>query len=400
MSYSDAMSLVAEGDVSYRRVPWGWLAIGGLGAVLLLALGGLGPLSLGGAALQCGVAWLAGVASERRHAQALERQCRRLDEQALRHAQEMSGIDGLDGLCGKVLPLWRGEVEVVRGQTEEAITGLSCRFADISRRVETSVLATRGAGEQDLVALLNASESQLDEIVGALRQALQHKEVLLTHVAELGGVTATLERMAGEVGDLAKQTNLLALNAAIEAARAGEAGRGFAVVADEVRKLSTASGEMGRKIAETVRTVTGTIGETLEVSRDSARSDELLVTTSSQQIAQVVQRLRGAAAALVDSSAAMAREGQAVGTEIGDVLVGLQFQDRVSQVLAHVTGDMARLEERLRAMQEDLRAGRRPEALDGDVWTHEMRRTYTTAEQHALHGGGSAAQEPSGITFF
>lgn len=400
MSYSDAMTLVADSGVSGRRILWGWLAIGGFGAGLLLVLGGIGPLTLGGAVLQCGVALLAGMASERSHAQTLERQRRHVGEQALCQAQETPRIDGLDSLCGRVLPLWRGEVEVVRGQTEDAITGLSRRFADISRRVETSVLATRGAGEQDLVSLLNASESELDEIVGALRQALQHKEVLLAHVVELGGVTSTLERMAGEVGDLAKQTNLLALNAAIEAARAGEAGRGFAVVADEVRKLSTASGEMGRKIAETVRTVTGTIGETLEVSRDSARSDELLVSTSSQQIGQVVQRLRAAAAALVDSSAAMAKEGQAVGAEIGDVLVGLQFQDRVSQVLAHVTGDMARLEERLRAMQDDLHSGRRPEALDGDTWTREMRRTYTTAEQHALHGDGNAAPEPAGITFF
>ncbi|HRH74406.1 MAG TPA: methyl-accepting chemotaxis protein, partial [Zoogloea sp.] len=310
-------------------------------------------------------------------------------------------VRGLDNLCEQVLPVWVGQIHVARAQTEDAITALSSRFAQISQRIGLALDASRATAGDDLASLLNATEKELDEIVGALRAALSHKEVLLTHVAELGNITATLEDMAGQVGDVAKQTNLLALNAAIEAARAGEAGRGFAVVADEVRKLSTASGEMGKRIGDTVRSVTGAIGETLEISQRYARDDQTLVSASSQRIGEVVQRLRCAAGGLVDASRSITDEGQALAGEIAEVLVSLQFQDRVSQVLSHVTGDMGRLESRLEAALGEVRAGVEPEALVASSWMTEMSKAYTTPEQHSLHRGeGGSAPDSAGITFF
>ena len=75
---------------------------------------------------------------------------------------------------------------------------------------------------------------------------------MLGSVRELSGASASLGDMAEDVGKLARQTNLLSINAAIEAARAGDSGRGFAVVAAEVRRLSTESGDTGRRIGEQV----------------------------------------------------------------------------------------------------------------------------------------------------
>jgi methyl-accepting chemotaxis protein len=66
---------------------------------------------------------------------------------------------------------------------------------------------------------------------------------------------ADVESILGEIAGIAKQTNLLALNAAIEAARAGEAGRGFAVVADEVRDLSTRTSQFSQQIAVVMKSM-------------------------------------------------------------------------------------------------------------------------------------------------
>ncbi|WP_425499988.1 methyl-accepting chemotaxis protein [Propionivibrio limicola] len=219
---------------------------------------------------------------------------------------------------------------------------------------------------------------------------------MLNEIASLSQITEELKRMASEVGDIAKQTNLLALNAAIEAARAGEVGRGFAVVADEVRKLSDLSGGTGKKIGETVETVNKAIASTLEISRQYAAQDAEMVNQSEQVIEHVVRRAQTAVDTLADSSNVLRHETQLIGGEIAEVLVALQFQDRISQVLNHVGKDMEKLRERIQSQE-----GQGTRAVDASAWLEELSQTYTMPEQHDVHGGGKAsAAVESDITFF
>lgn len=317
-------------------------------------------------------------------------------------------INGLDNLCAEALPVWYRQIDMARVHTEEAAIALANRFVSLSQGLEKAANLSQGNNEgQGLVELLRACHADLDSVISSMQSALDGKQALLHEVQALSHLTDSLKDMAGDVGKIAGQTNLLALNAAIEAARAGEVGRGFAVVADEVRKLSTLSAESGKKIAETIENVNKAISATLDASQEYARQDAVMVTNSENVIAQVLQKFEHAATDLDHSAEVLRQESQVIGAEISDVLVSLQFQDRVSQVLMHVRNDLEKLEKRLAQYETELSNGQMIGPIDARVWLEELSRTYTMPEQHAVHGNKSpqaaakaAANQSSEITFF
>lgn len=308
----------------------------------------------------------------------------------------------IDSLCASVAPVWKSHVQEARSHSEEAVNLLSERFALLAERIHASVGGSAAEGaETALVRLLESSKCDLETIVEALRQAVASKELLLAEVMQLSELTGQLQTMAKGVADIAKQTNLLALNAAIEASRAGEAGRGFAVVADEVRKLSSLSGETGQKIGHIVETVSQAIEKTLSISREYAEKDTTTLGASSQVIYQVIEQFQRSASALVSHNDRMRNESEAVGAEIADVLVSLQFQDRVSQMLGHVHADVEKFQNHLADRAAQRQQGHMVEVADNQRWLNELARTYTMPEQHDIHSGKRpVACADSDITFF
>ena len=308
----------------------------------------------------------------------------------------------VEALCEQTLPLWSQQIHSARNHTEEAISALSERFANLAVRIQQSLGngPEREAGNR-LVALLSTSQHELDMIIMALREALASKESLLKEVMELSNFTDQLQEMAQGVADIAKQTNLLALNAAIEAARAGESGRGFAVVADEVRTLSARSGETGQRIGETVSIVNTAIHKTLDISREYAKTDAQTLNNASEVIKGVITRFHHSASGIVSHNEAMRSQSEIVAQDIAEVLVSLQFQDRISQMLGHVSGDIDKLLAHLHASNEQRRLGQEPAVLDVDRWLDELAQTYTMPEQHDIHRGEAPGKRnDSEITFF
>lgn len=331
-----------------------------------------------------------------------------LDDQSTGDEKQESGIDGLDILCQKVLPIWSTQIEMARVHTEESITELAERFDALSHRLDAAVIATQNTVEGDndshggIVELLKDSQLELGTITKALGASLEDKEKLLRSIEDLSCFTEKLSKMAWEVSSIASQTNLLALNAAIQAARAGDAGHGFSVVADEVRKLARSSGDVGKKITETIESVSESIEETLIISRKFTRQDEETRGNAERIIASVLRHFTQAAAGMSDSEALLRAENNAINHGISDVLVTLQFQDRVSQILTLVGDDLNKLEQHLNELNNEETSEGLSRSVNVELWLEELTKTYTMEEQLAAHDGTKAEikTNQTNITFF
>ena len=309
---------------------------------------------------------------------------------------------------GQLCDLTGKQVDLSREQTEDAIRTLSKRFSGLVKSLTAAVEASKTTAsgvdsensQNNIVVVFERSRDKLSNLVDRMAQSTQMRENLKHQVAELVSHTDDLKNMANSVENIASQTNLLALNAAIEAARAGEMGRGFAVVADEVRELSIQSGKAGEQIVKMVNTVNEAMKLTLLSAEQASIQDEAAETEARDAINIVLKELHDVTGGLAESSSMLKDVSIGIVKEINDILVSLQFQDRVSQILVHVVDSLHQF--------SDVMADKQKQRVQGIFEKYcltslldSLRKGYTTEEQHRLHDGESAGgPEEKEVEFF
>jgi methyl-accepting chemotaxis protein len=405
----------SENDLTIQTGLSPWLpalATGLAGMAAMLMLGGWVAANIMAAAIVAAAAVLCGWWGARQHHGAVENsiaQARASIAEAIRETRAQCGIAGLEQVCDKAAPIWSKQIESARSQTEEGITEVAARFAAIVERLHASVIAAQqaagGLGGADgsgcAVSVLAQSEADLVSVNQSMDAALQKRSEMVQDVRALTSYTDELEKMASQVAEIAKQTNLLALNAAIEAARAGEAGRGFAVVADEVRKLSSLSSDTGKKMTEKVSIINTAITDVIGMAERFAEDDRRTVDEAEITIRRVLANFESVTSGLCESSEMLQRESEGIRGEISDTLIHLQFQDRISQILSHVRTNLDGLHDHIKQHFSERERGGVKE-IDANRWIDEMALGYATAEQKIIHRGGAASSktDPDEITFF
>lgn len=315
-------------------------------------------------------------------------------------------LQGQQAFGADVAPVWSAQIEASRSQMESAIAALSERFAGIVGKLSQTLHQSSGSGDAVAAAVYAESQTQLQDVVDSLRDAMHGKAEMLARIQSLQGFIGELREMADGVSRIAQQTNLLAINATIEAAHAGDRGRGFAQVAQEVRSLSSLSGETGRLITGKIAEISATIEQTCLAAQASAEQEKQVLADSEGRIRGVLDQFQGLTASLADSADYLRHESREIQGEVNEALVQLQFQDRVSQILGHVRDNISKLpsvmDEHASTCQS---SGLRP--LTSAVLLQELESTYAMASERLIHASGghkatapAAAQAQEEITFF
>jgi methyl-accepting chemotaxis protein len=372
------------------------------GAPLVGLAGAVGCAVFGGAsvaALGCGALLLAG---------GLFAGWRSQRTQSQHRAALQAFLESQKSFSARLAPIWSGHIEASRSQMETAISALSVRFASITTKLDetlekTAAVSDSGNSSASAVAVYARSETDLGGVVDSLRASMASKAQMLNQVQGLQDFVVELQEMAEAVARIAQQTNLLAINAAIEAAHAGETGRGFATVAQEVRALSKRSGETGAQISAKVQAVNAAIGAARSAAEASAKNEDQTLRDSEQAIRQVLGSFEGLTSSLTDAAEALRAESRGIKDDVYEALVQLQFQDRVSQIMSHVKTNIERLPEVMEQHKRECERDGALHALDPQGVLSELEATYAMTDEHAVHKGRAAVaakKEPEEITFF
>ncbi len=243
----------------------------------------------------------------------------------------------------------QGEIKQVQSLFLDAIQKLVNSFTSINSQAQAQYVLSLEITKGDTAATVDgehkgkgfenfAAETSrtLTFFVESTLQSSKRAMELVENMEKISRQIGDVKNILGEIEGISKQTNLLALNAAIEAARAGEAGRGFAVVADEVRTLSSRTGQFSQQIRETILGVQDSVAAAESAINQMASQDMTFALQSKCNIDEMMADVQRVNTTMSDAAKQLVVITQGVETDVNTAVTILQFQDLVTQLLGHV----------------------------------------------------------------
>lgn len=260
------------------------------------------------------------------------------------------------------------ELDRVKDLLAHAIENLLASFNNMNAHVQAQrdralaiVASLQGEGKDErevrFAEFVRDTSKTMEAFVDSTVKTSKIAMGLVETMDTINTQVSTVLGILGEIEAISKQTNLLALNAAIEAARAGEAGRGFAVVADEVRNLSLRTDQFSQQIRENMASVHESLQRAHDAIHAVAAMDMNFALTSKQRIQDTMLRLEDVNQETAVAARAIDEHATQVSQEVNSAVTALQFQDMTSQLIDHARRRMEAVTAMLGALHGSLSRG-------------------------------------------
>ena len=275
-------------------------------------------------------------------------------------------LENVNKIAGFEMPSLIDSLDQIYGVTLDAGSKLRGSFSGLTVNSEQQSQLT-----SNLAAQLRADDNEgsdalkFDKFIQEISEVLtdyvdlavmvSDKSVAAAHkMYDMSEQMNMMFELLGSVKYLADQTGLLALNASIEAARAGDFGRGFSVVATEVKKLAEKSGELNEQIHDHVKLSKTTLGETNEIVGQIASLEMNKAIDATSNLNELMTELDDVNHFVSDSLNKSAIISESIKTDVGNATMALQFEDMSTQLIDHVKSRIERINDGIKSIDSIL----------------------------------------------
>ncbi len=325
-------------------------------------------------------------------------------------ASERRRIDGLVGKWAELAKQFNAvkqhldaQINEVINQSEDATDTIASSFKTVINKatlqasqamnlLEGTQGATSDGSPQSLQDFIRVSDERLNKMADEVMRVADLSVKMVRDLDDVKDRTQAIDGFLLDVGKLADQTSLLALNADIEASRAGEAGRGFGIVAQEVRRLSKRSNVFSHEIRNHLRMVKNGLNATYSNMQTLTSKDMAHANNIKNEIMTLTKTLEDKNREVAETVSDINTISKEIAQDVQNVVISLQFHDIISQKLNSIAAPMDNL-----ASEIDLLTNETHSLGLADSWNNNLA-MQNQQKKSATNGSPQPASNNDGVS--